>query len=37
MGIKEEKYQIIIPWQDSWQFRASSVVEVGYIKVKAAV
>lgn len=34
VGTEEEGYRIIVPWQNTWWFRASGVVELGYIKGK---
>lgn len=34
VGIEEAGCRIAIPWQDDWKFRASGVVDVGYIKAK---
>ena len=31
VGTEEEGYRIIVPWRESWRFRASGFVEVGYI------
>lgn len=36
VGTEEEGFRIIIPWRDTWRFRASGVVEVGYIIAKDA-
>ncbi|CAG8901412.1 unnamed protein product [Penicillium egyptiacum] len=36
VGTEEEGFRIIIPWRDTWRFRASGVVEVGYIVAKDA-
>ena len=37
VGIEEEGHQILVPWQERWRFRASAVVEVGYIKAKGTL
>jgi hypothetical protein len=34
VGTEEEGFRVIIPWRDTWRFRASGVVEVGYITAK---